>query len=213
MFGEGISKVGELHRSRRQGRHRRENRAPGSPTTASASARAARIRSSSSGTIGRSPTGSKAPSARTPACSPTASWTMRPPPPKTSTRASHRDLPPSRQTESRRGRPRRLFVPQPIIVGIMASSSGERSETRGISGRVGRLCLHRSSDLRRAPSEDDGVDKASPRRWQLGPLLCPLSSDAPVRPKPHLDSASSSLKAHATNTLRVLRPPPELWNP
>ena len=117
------------------------NRAPGSPTTASASARAARIRSSSSGTIGRSPTGSKAPSARTPACSPTASWTMRPPPLKTSTRASHRDLPPSRQTESRRGRPRRLFVPQPIIVGIMASSSGERSETRGISGRVGRLCL------------------------------------------------------------------------
>ena len=54
-------------RSRGQGRHRRRNLVPGSPTMASASAKAARTPSSSSRTIRRLPRRSSAPSAPMPA--------------------------------------------------------------------------------------------------------------------------------------------------
>ena len=93
MFGEGISKVGELIDLGVKAGIVEKSGAWFS-YDASASARAARTPSSSCATTPRSPTRSRPRSARMPACSPTASSTRRPRPPRTSTRVPPTDASP-----------------------------------------------------------------------------------------------------------------------
>ena len=111
---------GRAHRSRRQGRHRREVRRlvllrqpaprPGPRELEAVPARQP----------GGRATRSRVSSARMPACSPTASWSRRPRPPTTSTRVPQMKFcSPSRAKRGRRERSRRSFR--------FPSASGARS--------------------------------------------------------------------------------------